>query len=230
MEKNEIYLLSLSAFLFSSSYFFFYRAERKRKSLKFSLVRAHTLLVALLPIYLLSTVHRPMKFQNCRVKRAEKTTATTIEGEKKMREKGKKERPIRWTMMMLMVLVVAERTNSDARLTERVNWWMVKGLCRVRETKERKLHFHLFLSFVHIEKENRTSTNHCRWKVIKSEKKKSSRFLFFSQLIITNRSPVIHLSNKNCNLSSALLFLFHYILCKVLIECERMCWCNQSFN
>jgi hypothetical protein len=169
---------SLFAFLFFLLRIFFSLERRERVWNSLSYARTHTLLIALLPIYLLSTVHRPMKFQNCRVKRAEKTTATTIEGEKKMREKGKKERPIRWTMMMLMVLVVAERTNSDARLTERVNWWMVKGLCRVRETKERKLHFHLFLSFVHIEKENRTSTNHCRWKVIKSEQKKKFSFSF----------------------------------------------------
>ena len=48
--------------------------------------------VALLPIYLLSTVHRPMKFQNRRVKRAEKTTtATTIERERE-REREKERR------------------------------------------------------------------------------------------------------------------------------------------
>ena len=75
-------LLRLSFFSFSFS------RAKKRKSLKFSLACIHTciyiaLLVALLPIYLLSTAHRPMKFQNRRVKRAEKTTATTIERKKR---------------------------------------------------------------------------------------------------------------------------------------------------
>ena len=125
MEKNEIYLLfSLSLFLsLSLSLSRTETRERERKSLKFSLPLsllsslAHIHIaraVALLPIYLLSTVHRPMKFQNRRVKRAEKTTtATTIERERKRdgekNEEGEEEeemekgrdRPLRWTMMML---------------------------------------------------------------------------------------------------------------------------------
>ena len=133
IDGEERNLSSFSLIFFSFFFFFFVlffsfsfslslslsRAE-KRKSLKFSLVRTHTyiyaLLIALLPIYLLSTAHRPMKFQNRRVKRAEKTTATTIE-EKKERwrvSEREKERPIRWTMMML----VTERTSSDVRRTE----------------------------------------------------------------------------------------------------------------
>jgi hypothetical protein len=94
-EERNLSSLSLShPFFFLLILIFFLSSgeEGERKSLKFSLTyaRAHTLLDALLPIYLLSTAHRPMKFQNCRVKRAEKTTATTIE--RKKREKRKRER------------------------------------------------------------------------------------------------------------------------------------------
>ena len=83
------------------------RAKRKRVWNSLSHIRSHTytLLIALLPIYLLSTVHRPMKFQNCRVKRAEKTTATTTERKENRREReGERERekktkrPVRWTI------------------------------------------------------------------------------------------------------------------------------------
>jgi len=61
--------------------------EREKEFEILSHTHTYTQLVALLPIYLLSTVHRPMKFQNCRVKRAEKTTATTIERKKTERKR-----------------------------------------------------------------------------------------------------------------------------------------------
>ena len=91
---------SIFSFSFSFSFFFFVffslsLSRAKRKSLKFSLIYAHTLLIALLPIYLLSTAHRPMKFQNRRVKRAEKTTATTIERKKEMESKRMREKETR---------------------------------------------------------------------------------------------------------------------------------------
>ena len=97
--ENEIYLLFLF-FYFSFFFFFFsfsrslalslslppslsFTSEEEKEFEILSHSRTHThihaLLAALLPIYLLSTAHRPMKFQNRRVKRAEKTTATTIE-------------------------------------------------------------------------------------------------------------------------------------------------------
>ena len=58
--------------------------ERERESLKFFLVRTYTAYCSLAYIFIhaIDTVHRPMKFQNWRVKRAEKTTATTTIGRK----------------------------------------------------------------------------------------------------------------------------------------------------
>jgi hypothetical protein len=65
-----------------------------------------------------------MKFQNRRVKRAEKTTATTIERKKERWRvsEREKERPIRWTMMML----VTERTSNGVRIAE-LNERMMDG-------------------------------------------------------------------------------------------------------
>jgi hypothetical protein len=155
---------------FSSSFFssLSFSLERTRERVWNSLSFAHiyALLVALLPINLLSTAHRPMKFQNRRVKRAEKTTATTIERKKRDGERENK-RPIRWTMMML----ATERTSSGVHWTR--EWWMVGLPYRVRETKERlwewvrcqqrKLHFHLFLSLYELKKKKIcTSTDHYR--------------------------------------------------------------------
>lgn len=51
--------------------------EKEFEILSHTHINEQTTFVALLPIYLLSTVRRPMKFQNRRVKRAERTTATT---------------------------------------------------------------------------------------------------------------------------------------------------------
>jgi hypothetical protein len=91
MDGEERNLSSLSLFFF----FFFFSflslslspsftsgEEKEFEILSRSHTDIHALLAALLPIYLLSTAHRPMKFQNRRVKRAEKTTATTIERKK----------------------------------------------------------------------------------------------------------------------------------------------------
>ncbi len=78
-EERNLSSLSLSLpFFFFLLRIFFLSSEEKEFEI-LSHTRTHTQLIALLPIYLLSTVHRPMKFQNCRVKRAEKTTAMTIE-------------------------------------------------------------------------------------------------------------------------------------------------------
>ena len=63
--------------------------ERVWNSLSFAHIHTRSACCSLAYIYLLSTVHRPMKFQNRRVKRAEKTTATTREEE---REREKNER------------------------------------------------------------------------------------------------------------------------------------------
>ena len=73
-----------SSFFFSLSRCFSSAGEKEFEILSRSHthIHIHALLVALLPICLLSTAHRPMKFQNRRVKRAEKTTATTIERKK----------------------------------------------------------------------------------------------------------------------------------------------------
>jgi hypothetical protein len=110
--SSSFFFLALSLSLFSSA------GEKEFEILSrlHTHTHIHALLVALLPIYLLSTAHRPMKFQNRRVKRAEKTTATTIgrkkrDGEQREREK---KRPIRWTMMML----ATERTSNGVRRVE----------------------------------------------------------------------------------------------------------------
>jgi hypothetical protein len=91
--------LSLSISLFSW-YFFSLKRRIKRMSLKFSLM--HTLLIALLVIYLRST-----GTSSYEISELESQTSREDDGNRKKKER--KERPTRWTM------------NSDARLTEQEN-------------------------------------------------------------------------------------------------------------
>ncbi len=120
-----------SIFSFSLSFFFFFffsfslsRAE-KRKSLKFSLVRIYTCIAGCSLAYIL-TIDSTSSYE---ISESKSQTSREDDGndnrEKKERwrvSEREKERPIRWTMMML----VTERTSNGVRIAE-LNERMMDG-------------------------------------------------------------------------------------------------------
>ncbi len=109
MEKNEIYLPFLSFFFFFFFFFFLLflslSRAKKRKSLKFSLVRTHICTAYCSLAYIL-TIDSTSSYE---ISESKSQTSREDDGndnrEKKERwrvSEREKERPIRWTMMMLV--------------------------------------------------------------------------------------------------------------------------------
>ena len=172
MDGEERNLSSLSLSLSLSLFFLplsfspsLSRANEEEKEFEIlSRSRTRSACCSLAYIYLLSTVHRPMKFQNRGVKRAEKTTATTIENEREreMRDGEKRRERERERQTPKMDNDDVSHWKNEqwrsrlAELNERMmdGWTPLQGQGNKREhlwewarCQQGKLHFHLSCPF-----------------------------------------------------------------------------------
>lgn len=161
MEKNEIYLLSLSPFpsLFFFFFFVFFSLSSEGKEFEIlSHICAHTHTTYCSLAYILA-IDSTSSYE---ISELESQTSREDDGNDSGKKRREKERPVGWTTRVTFI-----------SLNWRRDWWMIKGLCRVRETKERWLHLHFFLSpCVYIEKKLHTLHRiilHGRLKVTRAE-------------------------------------------------------------